>query len=167
MDENIDGTLRGRHVPQAGDIHVDEEGEWYHRGAKIVRDDIIRLFLEHLALRPDGSWWIEWRGTPCPIEAADTPFVVTRVDRDEGADTDDPVVLLSLKYHSGQVLLDPRSLVVGPDNILYCRVFEGRFPARFSRPAYYQLADWIVEDEESARFFLQLGSRRYGIGVAT
>jgi uncharacterized protein len=162
--EGIIGPVRERGAPGAGDIRVDEEGEWHHLGTRIVREDIIQLFLDNLVQRPDGSYLIEWKGSQCPIEVADTPFVVTRVDREEGAGAGEAAVRLTLKYLSDRERLDPRSLTVGGANILYCRVHGGRFPARFSRPAYYQLAEWIVEDEETASFYLQLGTNRYPIG---
>jgi uncharacterized protein len=164
--EGIIGPAGEGAAPGAGDIRVDEEGDWTHRGVRIDRDDFIQLFLDHLVRCPDGSYVIEWKGSQCPIEVADTPFVVTRVDREEEGAAGEAVVRLTLKHLPHRERLDPRSLAVGAANILYCRVHEGRFPARFARPAYYQLAEWIVEDEETASFFLQLGASRYPIGNA-
>lgn len=147
----------------SGDICVDAEGEWFHRGAKIVREDIIELFLENLVRQPDGTYGIAWKGSRCSIDVADTPFVVIRVDREEGADAGEPVVRLTLKHLRECPLLDPRTLRVGDANVLYCRLENGGFPARFSRPAYYQLAEWIVEDEAGETFCLELGRARYPI----
>jgi len=164
--DGINGAVGEGGAPGAGDIRVDEEGDWTHRGIRIVREDVIQLFLDNLVRLPEGSYVIEWKGSRCPIEVADTPYVVTRVDREEGTCDGEPVVRLTLKHLSDRELLEPRSLVVGSENILYCRVHDGRFPARFSRPAYYQLAEWIVEDEETASFYLQLGASRYPVGKA-
>jgi hypothetical protein len=41
---------------------------------------------------------------------------------------------------------------------------EGGIPARFLRPAYYQLVEFIHEDKEQNRFYLSLGGKRYYIG---
>ncbi len=150
-------------APVPGDLRVDEEGEWFHRGAKIIREDILELFLENLVRQPDGSWAIEWKGSRCAVDAADTPFVVTRVDLEEGSDRNEPVVRLTLKHLRERPLLDPRTLCVGDANVLYCRLDDRGFPARFSRPAYYQLAEWIIEDDGGDSFCLQLGNSRYPI----
>lgn len=154
----------GEGVLSAGSsIRVDEEGEWYHGDARIIRDDIIELFLDHLVRESDGTYVVEWRGSRCPIDTADTPFVVTRVDREDNPDTGSAALKLSLKHLTTPRVLDPTTLTVGTANILYCRVENDRFPARFSRPAYYQLAEWIVEDEDTGTFSLDLGSERVPI----
>jgi len=68
------------------EIFVDEEGEWFHKGNRIIRDDILDLFYENLAITPEGRFIINWRGKHCMLEAADTPFVISRVDRIESED---------------------------------------------------------------------------------
>ncbi|MBW2149835.1 MAG: hypothetical protein JRI22_22825, partial [Deltaproteobacteria bacterium] len=50
---------------------------------------------------------------------------------------------------------------VGQDNVLYCKVKGGAFHARFLRPAYYQLAEFV--EEEGGRFYIQRGGERYYI----
>jgi hypothetical protein len=41
---------------------------------------------------------------------------------------------------------------------------EDKISARFLRPAYYQLAEFIHEDKEDHRFYLLLSGKRYYIG---
>jgi hypothetical protein len=79
------------------------------------------------------------------------------------ADTSEGKILLSLKHLSLQETLDPTGLHVGKDNVLYCRVLSGRFPARFSRPAYYQFADWIEEDPAAGAFYVEINNKRHVI----
>jgi hypothetical protein len=55
------------------------------------------------------------------------------------------------------------SLYIGNDNVLYCRVKEGRFAARFSRKSYYQLAEFIEQSENGNNFFINLNGERYFI----
>jgi hypothetical protein len=38
-----------------------------------------------------------------------------------------------------------------------------RVRARFSRPAYYQLAQWIDEDPDAGGFCLNVGGKNYPI----
>jgi hypothetical protein len=54
---------------------------------------------------------------------------------------------------------------VGRENVLHCRIRDGAFPARFSRPAYYQIAQWIQEDPENGSFFIECDGKRYPIRV--
>ncbi|MDY0041888.1 MAG: DUF1285 domain-containing protein, partial [Desulforhabdus sp.] len=63
------------------EIYVDAEGEWFHKGNKITRSDIIELFYENLTHTLEGEFLIEWKGRQCRLEVADTPFVVSRADR--------------------------------------------------------------------------------------
>jgi hypothetical protein len=60
-------------------------------------------------------------------------------------------------------ILDMSSLNAGRDNVLYCRVKNGRFTARFSRKSYYQLAAFIEQSENDARFFIHLNGVQYVI----
>ena len=59
--------------------------------------------------------------------------------------------------------LAPETLYVGLENILYCKVKGHSFPARFSRAAYYQLAEH-VEKDKGGTFFLPLNGRKHPIG---
>ena len=72
-------------------------------------------------------------------------------------------ISLRIKHLSVPEHLDPATLWVGRRNVLYCRIREGRFPARFSRPAYYQIAEWIRENEETGEFYMELEGNRYEI----
>ena len=55
--------------------------------------------------------------------------------------------------------LSPETLHVGSENILYCRVKQGVFPARFTRAAYYQLAEFIIEGDGG--FYLPLKGEKH------
>ena len=47
--------------------------------------------------------------------------------------------------------------------MLYCKVAEDKIPARFLRPAYYQLVEFIHEDHEQELFYILLENKRYYI----
>ena len=143
-------------------IRVDQEGDWFYEGRPIFRPEILALFYEQLRLREDGRYCLEWQGECHPIEVEDTPFVITRVDKEEDPSGKERIVL-SLKHVSEKEVLDPESLYVGKDNVLYCRIRMGRFPARFSRPAYYQIAQWIEPDSSGTGFVLPLNGNLYPI----
>lgn len=142
-------------------IFVDREGDWFYGERPIFRKEILETFYDCLRLLEDGHYVLEWQGRLYPITVADTPFVIARVDRVTNGAAE-AHVLLTLKHLKETEPLDPTTLWVGPDNVLYCRVRRGRFPARFSRPAYYQVAQWI-EPVDDDRFALRLGDRLYPI----
>lgn len=147
---------------QASELYVDAEGEWFHRGTRIFREEIIGLFIENLCRDENGAFFIRWNEGLCSLKAADTPLVVARVDRVSPGGGEEKIQL-GLKYCPAPEQLDPSTLCVGKDNVLYCRVRGGSLPARFSRPAYYELARWIEEDPGGGSFYLEIGGARFPI----
>jgi hypothetical protein len=148
---------------QSSEIFVDEEGDWFNEGIAISREDIVQFFLENVQELPDGSYLIVWGDCRCTVRVADSPFLVSRVDLSGGMGEGPDQVLLKLKHLPQPVILDPQTLFSGSNNVLYCRVHESKHRARFSRPAYYQLAQWIDEDPETEGFCLKVGENRFPI----
>jgi len=140
-------------------IYIDKEGKWYHEGAEIIRPDFIQFFFEHLELDDHGRYIVNWNGQRCYIEVEDTAFVVRKVDFIGGnGSPKEAIIHLS---DGTKEKLDPETLYVGKEDVLYCRVKGGKFPARFLRPAYYQLAEFIEEDK--GQFYLLVGGKRYPV----
>ena len=156
-----EGAARGEFG--AGDIYVDAEGDWFYQGNKIIREDILAFFYDHLEYSADGLFTIVWKDQRCVLKVDDTPWMITRVDRSPSGEEGGEQFKVTLKHLPTPEFLDPKSLWVGKDNVLYARVRSGRFPARFSRPAYYQIGEWIQEDPASGDFFLELKGERYPI----
>jgi uncharacterized protein len=164
--EERNGTDQGNEAweaPAAGDIFVDAEGDWFYQGNKIIREDILAFFYDHLECAADNSYSVAWEGQRCDLKVDDTPFVITRVDRVSSPEGGRDLFSLAIKHVSPPEILDPESLWVGKDNVLYGRVRSARFPARFSRPAYYQMAEWIQENPVTGEFFLEINDERYPV----
>lgn len=140
-------------------IFIDKEGKWYHEGAEMIHREFIRLFYENLTLDPYGRYVIEWLGKRCQVEVEDTAYVVLSVEYKGGTGKDDSF-LLTLSDDTREPLM-PDALFVGRENVLYCRVKDRTFPARFHRPAYYQLAEYI--EEENGTFVLPSHGRKFPI----
>jgi uncharacterized protein len=140
-------------------ISIDKEGRWFHKGAEMIQRQIIRLFYEHMSMDPMGRYIIDWAGERCYVEVEDTAFVVRAVTPNgiEGEGLQDLQLLLSDDTIED---LQPETLSIGKEHVLYCRV-KGLFPARFSRPAYYQLAAHI--EEEAGGYYLLLHGMKYWI----
>lgn len=148
---------------QSSEIFVDEEGEWFNEGNPIHREDILAFFLENVQELPDGRYVIAWRENRCELRAADTPFVASRADLKQESDKAPTQLVVKLKYLPEPEILDPRTLYSGRDNILYGRLRDSRHRVRFSRPAYYQLAQWIEEDAQTGGFCLNIAGERFPI----
>ena len=141
-------------------IFIDKEGRWYHNGAEMIHREFIRLFYQNMELDSEGRHLINWADTRCYVDVEDTAFVVMRVSYEEEGQVQATGFQLSLSDDTKEALA-PDTLFVGRDNVLYCRVKSGTFPARFNRASYYQLAEHI--EEEDGAYFLPLNGRRYPI----
>ena len=62
--------------------------------------------------------------------------------------------------------LDPASLRVGAENVLYCRVKDGAHEARFLRPAYYDLTRHL-ETDTGGEAVLAVAGRRIALRPPT
>ena len=142
----------------SGKISFRRDGRWYSDDEPINNPRIAKLFSRCLRQLDDGRWQIAMADERAFVDIDDTPWVVTGIGGDAAAgftirlndDTEEP--------------LDATTLTVGPANVLYTRVKDGRHPARFLRPAYYQLAPAIAE--RAGRFVLEVGGRPYEIRPA-
>ena len=117
----------------SGKIRFGKDGLWYSDDEVIPNRAIRRLFSRTLRVLPDGRGRLELGEDKADVVIEDTPWVVTAV---EGSPTAGFTVTLNDETRER---LDPGSLRVGAENVLYCRVKGGAHEARFLRPAYYEL----------------------------
>jgi len=140
-------------------IRVDVEGRFWHQGAEMVHAGINKLLMDHVDLDEKGRYVITFAGQRCFVEVEDTFFVVVRAER---VALDDGKARYRLTLNDGgHEWLAPATLRQSPENILYARVREGRFPARFLRPAYYQLAEHV--EERNGAYMLKVEGRGFPI----
>jgi hypothetical protein len=112
--------------------------------------------MKKLERLPDGKFRVMCQGETCYLEPADVPYVVQDIDLKPG--------LVELIFPGNyREKLDPQTLRVGKDNVLYCKVRGGAFDARFNRKPYFELARLVEEDTRAHRYVLKLGERRYPI----
>ena len=144
------------------DIRIDKEGVWYYKGAHMFRKEILSVFFEHLKIDECGKYLIELGEERCYLDVEDTAFIVAAVYKTQLPDNGRAQVDILLSDDSCEKL-EMQSLHVGRDNVLYCRVKEGKFTARFSRNSYYQLAEFIEQSENGNHFFINLNGEKYMI----
>ena len=144
-------------------IFIDKEGRWFHKGMEMINREFIRLFYQHMTIDSLGRYIIKMGGDHCYVEVEDTAFLVRRVVFKNQDRPRHSRFILHLSDDTQEDLL-PETLRVGDGNVLYCKVRNRSFPARFDRPAYYQLSQYV--EEENEEFYLPLNERKYTIRQA-
>jgi uncharacterized protein len=133
-------------------LFIDKDGRWFQNGAEIIHPHVYAYFNSVLERTDDGEYRVRIGREQCRVEVEDAPFVVTAVlsHNEDG---------VFIRLNDGtEEPFDPRHFWVGAANVPYCEVKQGRFFARFSRPAYYRIAEHIVN--EGDRFYFTLGGER-------
>ena len=142
-----------------GEIKIDKEGNWFFNSAPIIHKQIIDLFAASIEHDGKGGYQLHIGAETSPIVVEDTPYVVTHIDLEQGADGRS-FFLIRLNDGSREQLCF-ETFYLGADNIPYCTVKQGRFPARFLRGPYYDLARHIEQEGED-RFCIMLnGTKQY------
>jgi len=129
-------------------LRVDRDGVWYDDDVEITHPGILGNLRGNLRRDAEG-YFIQTR-VRIPVEVEDAPWVVTRVEArgerlhatlNDGTEDD----------------VDPAALRFGSGNAPYCPVKDGRFEARFSRAATFQLLALAHYDEATGHATLRLG----------
>jgi hypothetical protein len=141
-------------------IFIDKEGHWFHKGAEMIHREFIRLFYRHMELDPQDRYVINWKGQRCWVDVEDTAFIVRRVSFKDGIQARNAPYVLHLSDDTIEPLA-PDTLFVGEGNVLYCKVKNRSFPARFNRAAYYQLAEYIEQDGDT--YYLPFNGEKINI----
>jgi uncharacterized protein len=149
----------GFYAIESGRISFRHDGSWYTDDERIDNPRIASLFSRSIKRNPDGSYYLQVAEERAPITVEDTPYVVKSVHNDDRGGF---IVVTNDDEHEP---LDPETLEVGRDNVLYCRVKGGAFRARFLRTAYYHLSHNFFTDEGET-FSLVVRGRRYPIKFA-
>jgi len=149
----------GFYAVESGKISFRRDGHWYSDDERIENPRIALLFSRSIHRAPDGSYFLQIGDEREPIAVEDTPYVVKSVDGDARKGF---VVVLN---DDTREPLDPASLEVGPDNVLYGLVKHGEYRARFLRTAYYHLSDCLHADQHGGFSLIMMG-RRYPLRLA-
>jgi len=149
-----DASTAGWTLPK---LRIDADGEWYDDDVQITHAGLLANLRGNLR-RDAGGYFIQTR-VRIPVEVADAPLVVGRIER--RGDT-----LRAWLNDGSEQDIDPATLRIGAGDVPYCAVANG-FPARLSRAAAYQLLALAEYDERSGRGALRLGGREYALARAS
>jgi hypothetical protein len=128
-------------------ISFRSDGCWYADDEVIAHPRISSFFARHVRPAPGGGWMLDVGVDRQAIEVEDTPLVVVRVSGDP------PSGIRITTNDTVEQDLECKTLEIGRDDVLYCEVDRGergRMRARFLRPAYYDLMQWVDEQDGSA-----------------
>jgi hypothetical protein len=141
------------------EIKIDKDGIWYYNGAHMFRKEILNVFFQNLRIDECGKYLIELGTERCYLDVEDTAFVVAAVYKTKLPGNGLEQIDILLNDDSCEKL-EMNSIYTGRDNVLYCRVKEGKFTARFSRNSYYQIAEFIELSENGVDYFINLNSEK-------
>jgi hypothetical protein len=133
-------------------LRVDRDGDWFDGDVQITHPGLLANLRSGLR-RDAGGYFIPTR-VRVPVEVEDVPWVVVRVERRGDA-------LHAVLNDGSETAVDPATLAIGRDEVPYCLVMDGRFPARLSRAAAHQLLGLAEPRDDADTGVLRLGDREY------
>jgi hypothetical protein len=137
-------------------IRIDKEGNWYYQGLPIVNQTIYLQLNQCLKKDSSGKYILMMNGEKCYLEVEDTPYVIREVSLKPAHKHSSP---LMVKLNDGtEEELKVDTLRVGKDDVLYCKVKDVQYDARFLRAGYYQLAKFLQHDGK--RYFLLVEGKK-------
>lgn len=132
-------------------LRLDRDGRFWHDGARVDHPALERALRSWIARHPDDGRPILTNGYDwCYFQVDDAPLIV------DGLRIDDGGAVTLLLFDGTEEPLDPATLSLGEDGVVYARARGGAMEARFSRHAQAQLAPLLVEAEPP---ILRVGGR--------
>ncbi len=153
---------------------INEEGELLFEGKPLLDEKTIGFFLRHLKPidRNDSDAWdliknknnshyvVHCQGEKNFVTCQDAPLVTTSLDLTKGKEG--KLLSVTLIFRGGiKELLDPKTLYLGKNNILYFMAFKGKVRGRFSRKCYIEITNFISEKEDA--YTLEINDETYPI----
>jgi len=138
-------------------LRIDRDGAWFHEDEEVTHEGILASLRDALQVDATG-YFIQIGQVRVPVEVADAPYSIVRL---EPAGDGFTLTLNDLTREP----LDPATLRLGQWDAPYCRVKGGRFEARFSRAAAWQLLQHMEPGEAGAPASVTVGGRRYPLGA--
>ena len=140
------------------DIHIDRDGSWFYRGTPINRMSLVELFSTVLERDADGVYWLITPAERGRITVDDVPFMAVALER-SGDGPDQELIfrtnvgdfVTADAAHPLRIETDPATATPRP----YILVRK-RLEARLTRPVFYSLVDWGVEERVG-------GATRFGV----
>ena len=132
------------------EIKIKSDGSWFHKGEKIKRLELIKLFSSALHFKKDGQHWLITPQERGLVEVEDAPFVIIDINCIGVGKSSEcwfttniqEKFLLSLKY--------PLNIILNKKNEPrpYIKLDRG-LKALITRPVFYNMVDLAVRDKNN------------------
>ncbi len=133
-------------------IFIDKKGNWYQDGIPIRHRWTYIHYNSLLRHDEDGRYYVDEGTGRVYAQVEDTPFVVRMVYK-RGNEF---YIILN---DESEERLDFDRLWINEENIPYTKVKGGRYDARFTRPAYYEISRYLRQ--EGNRFYIEYNNTKH------
>jgi len=143
------------------DIRIDSNGFWFHEGASIEREKLVRLFASILWYE-EGQHYLVTPVEKLAIDVEDAAFVINQMEY-----ADDAWVVITNTHES---------VIVSQNNPVELREYEGQWVpyinvrydlwARVNRSLFFQWVELALEQKAEGSPELRLSSKNYSFEVA-
>ena len=127
-------------------MRIARDGTWFHEGAPIKRETMVRLFSTILRREADGSHVLVTPTERLVIDVEDAPFIAVEV-KSEGSGPDRA---LAFRLNTGDFVFADRDhpiRVAGSEECPAPSLFvRGGMTARINRTVYYDLATIAIDE---------------------
>jgi hypothetical protein len=137
------------HPEKCGDseMRIAADGRWYHQGGEIKRKAMVRAFSTLLRREADGRHVLVTPYEMLDIIIEDAPFLAVEVESDgEGA-----ARRMAFRLNSDHLVIadadHPLDFAETDGSAKPGLLVRGGLIARLARPVYYQLAEWILAED--------------------
>ena len=145
------------HASEEVRILIDKRGNWFQDGIKIEHRLTYLYNNKLLDIDDEGRFYIDDGMCRMYVRVEDTPFVVKML-RKEG---DNYYIRLN---DETEEKLNLSELRINDEHVPYTIVKEGKFDARFTRPAYYELMKHAVQEGDS--FYIESEGQKHYLSNA-
>lgn len=143
------------------DYFVDEHGQWFCEGNPVIDNEVFRLLSRSL-FEEDGKYYVRCEGEVHPVRVADAPLWVRYIH--PGFSSHGELESVEIELTDGRrEKLHPNTLILEGDSALYCLATRKNLKARFGKTAYYEIARYIDWNEQTQRFVITVGGKKYTI----
>jgi hypothetical protein len=136
-------------------VRIGADGEWYHEDEEVTHPGVLADLRARLRVDAGGHY-LEAGPVRVPVEVETAPYAIVRVEAEGDR------LVLTLNDLTREPLA-AETLRFGADGAPYCRVKAGRFEARATRAAAFQLLRHAEADPSTGRTVLAVGGARYAL----
>lgn len=133
-------------------IYIDKEGNWYQDEIPVLHRWTYLHNNKLLGRDEEGRYYVDEGSGKLYVQVEDTPFVVKMIDRRADG------FYINLNDETEEKL-DFKNLWINEQNVVYTKVKNKEYEARFLRPAYYEFTKYLKQEED--KFYIEVEGSKY------